>query len=72
MNDLKGKLIFGTYKLCPSVLDIALRQALEFGIRTVDTALLYDHLELVAGILKDYPDARVQGKVHRKKPSIPM
>lgn len=59
--------IFGTYKLQKAMLDIALRQALEAGVETVDTALLYRNLESVALITRAYPAVRVNVKVHRKK-----
>ncbi len=59
--------IFGTYKLQHAMLDLALRQALEKGVKTVDTAVLYRNVEAVAHIVSAYPDVRVNVKVHRKK-----
>lgn len=59
--------IFGTYKLQNAMLELALRQALEAGVTTVDTAVLYRNLEAVAEIVRDYPAVRVNVKVHRRK-----
>ena len=49
------------------MLELALRQALEAGVTTVDTAVLYRNLEAVAEIVRDYRAVRVNVKVHRRK-----
>jgi len=58
-------IVFGVYKLNdPPILDLAVRQAIDVGIRLIDTAVMYQNDEQVAKIIKGTP-AKAGTKLRR-------
>jgi len=57
--------VFGVYRLNdPPILELAVRQAIDAGVRLIDTAVMYRNDERVARLIKDTP-ARAGTKLRR-------
>lgn len=59
------EVVFGTYRLNdPQVLELAVAQAIDAGVRLIDTAVMYRNDELVAKLIKGTP-AKAGTKLNR-------